>query len=349
MDQAWFFTIPFLSTPHALHPFTAVSLLPSISSHPPSWASCTPSHSSCTLTTPCFADKCTIIVTLATSQLHSLSKDRQCSTASLSCSIPPFPLTPKLHWSKNPGTEEEEGWEQGFLCSQHKHLLSQLPVPALLIWANSWMKLIRLHPSLRYAKWEAILPSLAHVPGSLADRAGGRHREMPGDAPSWVTHHSTSSRAALLPGVWQQDVQLARHSGCYCANTCLNNDIFKLTPTEMFAFCSHTPQECFLLIDLTAWDFPKIIIGFMTLLPGGVLLPFKQILLQRNESLVLLKISGFLASTNPAAGFPALMLWHPFLAPISWQWNEIHLQKNLLQTLSSSAEWSFQFLLLLLA
>lgn len=121
------------------------------------------------------------------------------------------------------------------------------------------------------------MPLLAHVPGSLADRAGGRHCGIPGDAPSWVTHHSISSRAALLPGVWHQDVQLARHGNCFCANACLNNDIFKLMPAEMFAFCSHAPQEHFLLIDLTAWDFPKILNGFMALLPGGVVFPLNRL------------------------------------------------------------------------
>lgn len=139
---------------------------------------------------------------------------------------------------------------------------------------------------------------------------------MPGDAPSWVTHDSISSRAALLPGVWHQDTQLVRHGDCSCANTRLNNDIFKLTPAEMFAFCSHAPQECFLSIDLTAWDFPEILNGL-----GSVrtFAPFKQTAVQSNVSLVLLKISGFLGSRNPDAGFPALIPWHPFPALISWQ------------------------------
>ena len=55
--------------------------------------------------------------------------------------------------------------------------------------------------------------------------------------------------------------------------------------------------------------------------------------------LVLLKISGFLGSRNPDAGFPALIPWHLFPALITWQCNETNLQENLLQTLLSSAEW----------
>lgn len=60
--------------------------------------------------------------------------------------------------------------------------------------------------------------------------------------------------------------------------------------------------------------------------------------MQSNVSLVLLKISGFLGSRNPDAGFPAVTPRHPFPALISWQRNETNLQENLLQTLSL-AEW----------
>lgn len=214
--------------------------------------------------------------------------------------------------------EEKEGRGRSFLCSQHKHLQSQLSLPAQGVWANSSMKLIRLCPSTCYAKWEAILPSLAHVPGPLADRAGGRHCGMPGDAPSWVTNHSISSRAALLPGVWHHDTQLAWHSNCSCASTCLNNDIFKLTPAEMFAFCSHAPRECFLLIALTAWDFPKILNSFTALLPRGLLL----------------KILDFLSSRNTDASFPALVPDILFLLSFGNQMKPIC--RNLLQTLFSA-------------
>jgi len=100
---------------------------------------------------------------------------------------------------------------------------------------------------------------------------------MPEDAPPWVMHDSSSSRAALLPGVWHQDTQLVHRGDCSCANACLSKDIFKLMPAEMFAFCSHTPQECFLLIALSAWDFPKILNGFMALLPGELLFPLNRL------------------------------------------------------------------------
>lgn len=81
----------------------------------------------------------------------------------------------------------------------------------------------------------------------------------------------------------------------------------------------HALQKCFLLIELTAWDFPEILNGFMALLPGRLLFPFKQTSVQSNVSLVLLKTSGFLGSRNPDAGFPALIPWHPLPALISQQ------------------------------
>lgn len=74
---------------------------------------------------------------------------------------------------------------------------------------------------------------------------------MPGGSPSWATHHCRGSRAALLPSVWHQDMACMLQD-CSSASACLNNDIFRLTPAEMFAFCSLAPQQCFLLIDLTA-------------------------------------------------------------------------------------------------
>lgn len=74
---------------------------------------------------------------------------------------------------------------------------------------------------------------------------------MPEGAPSRVTHHCMGSRAALLPRVWHQDTARTPQ-GCSSASACLNNDAFRLTPAEMFVFCSLAPQQCFLLIDLTA-------------------------------------------------------------------------------------------------
>jgi len=68
---------PLSPPPHALHPFRAVPLLPSVSHQPQARAGSNPSHAfSCTLTTPFLPDSRTPIpVILATSQLQSPSKD----------------------------------------------------------------------------------------------------------------------------------------------------------------------------------------------------------------------------------------------------------------------------------
>lgn len=87
-------------------------------------------------------------------------------------------------------------------------------------------------------------PAMAGACSCLSGWQGcGRRAGMPGDAPSWVSHHCRSSRAALLPRVWQQGTARTPRDRSR-ASACLNNDIFRLTPAEMFAFCSLAPQ-CF--------------------------------------------------------------------------------------------------------
>lgn len=260
--------VPHCPLPHPRSPsIYMVPLFPIASHRPQAWAGSDPAAPpSAPWLLPSSQRTARQSLTLATSQLRALSKERlfYCQHSI----VQSFPLTPKLIalilkslCRAGGANKQEEDRERGVLRSQHKRLLSPFSLPARFIWANSWMQLIRLCPSLCYAKWEALLPLLAGVPGSLACRAGRRHRRMPGDAPSWVTHCPVSSRTALLPGPWHPDTQLVCRGDCSCASTSLNNDIFKLAPTEVFAFCIHAPQECFLLIDLTQ---PGIFLKYFT-------------------------------------------------------------------------------------
>lgn len=139
-------------------------------------------------------------------------------------------------------------------------LLSQLCLPAQLLWAKG-MKPPRLCPSLCCAEWEAILPRLARVPGSLW-LAGlweafldARRWPFLGDPPF------QEQRALLLPRVWHQDTAHTPRD-CSCASTCLNNDIsgwhlqrclhFALLHLSVFFELISQP-EIFLKYSMVSW------------------------------------------------------------------------------------------------